>query len=405
MIHLFFISYDFSGAETYAHQLIPYLRSKNGLAVYEVHFSSDYPEFAVENVGECAASGLGWKFYFPKIASKYLIDRGYADVFIAPPVLILWEWLKNCIGDTVIFHSNSEDFVNVLNKARGLVDFRTVSTIHFLPKHYSWKELDNYTETLTETKNDNYIRQLELSDKIICVTEFAAASIKKNDAVSADRVSVIYNGYSSDNSPKKVSRGKYGLSDNDIVLLFVGRITPEKGICGLLTAFRDISAEFSQVRLLLVGDGDVKLVDAFLAGCEGSLVYMGRQSKEVVAELYDLADIGIIPSKYEQCSYVALEMMSRRLAVIATNTPGLRELFVDEHSGLLMDISRGYDANELLDIFIDVDMLKKQIVRLICDSTLRSYIGRNGYQRWQEMFTAERMAEQTYNLYKSLIVP
>lgn len=405
MIHIVFISYDFSGAKTYSHQLIPYMRCKSDLTVYEVHFNSDYPEFTVENVNESAASGVGWKFYFPKIVSTYLMDRGYPKVFITPPLQILCEWLKNNIGDTVIFHSNSEEFINVLNKTRRLIDFHIVSTVHFLPKHYSWKELDDYKEILTETKNDNYGKQLELSDKIICVTEFAATSIKKNDSVSSNKISVIHNGYSPDKLPNNVSRDKYGINDNDLVLLFVGRITSEKGVFSLLAAFRNIRVEYVEVKLLLVGDGDYKLINDFREEFRDSLICLGKQSKEVVAELYDLADIGIIPSKYEQCSYVALEMMNRRLPVVATNTPGLRELFIDEHSGLLVDVSRGYDANGLLDIVIDVDMLERQIVRLIRDSQLRSYIGMNGHKRWKEMFTADNMAEQTYNLYKSLMVP
>lgn len=402
MIHVFFLSYDFSGAETYAHQLRTYLRSKVDLAIYEIDFSGNYQEFTVEDIGALTTSGIGWRFHFPKIVSRYLIDRGYADTFIAPPLQILFGWLQTNVGDSVIFHSNREEFINALNNIRNLIDFHTVSTVHFLPKHYSWKELDGYKEELSETKSENYTKQLELSDKIICVTEFAAESIKKNDKVSAGKVSVIYNGYSFDELSNEVNRGEYGLSDEDIVLLFVGRITADKGIFSLLTAFQNIHMKYFNVKLILAGDGDYRLINTFREECGESLICMGKQNREVIAELYCLADVGVIPSKYEQCSYVALEMMSRRLAVVTANTPGLRELFVDEESGLFVDVLRGYDANGLLDILIDVDMLERQIVRLICDPRLRLDIGRSGYKRWQERFTAQRMAEQTYDLYKSL---
>ena len=404
MIYIFFISFNYSGAQTYADQLLYFLRNKSDLAIYEVNISSCFNELEVENIGSSVASGIGWKLSIPKVSKLNYVENKYIQIDSIPPLNILYNWLQPLKKEEIIFHCNTENSINMIERLKEHINFKLVSTIHFLPKHYYWKELGNYNEDVIETTKETYDKQLKISDKIICVTQFANDYLIKNSNVDGDKVSVVYNGYTANSNQYISNRQKYGISDKDIVVLFVGRIDPNKGIYELIAAFECLLTKYTNLKLVLIGGGDQMLIEPFLKKYKDSIILMSKQTTEVVKDFYTLSDIGVLPSKAEQCSYVALEMMNHKLPIIATKLPGFNELFIDNETALLVDVKQGYDKDGLLDIEIDTKMLEHCLETFIRKKELRMLLAEKGYKRWSEQFAAQRMADKTYEIYKNLMV-
>ena len=123
------------------------------------------------------------------------------------------------------------------------------------------------------------------------------------------------------------------LNDSEKVLLYVGRTSKAKGIIELLRVFERICYKIKNVRLVIVGE--VHSLEEFTkltpTSCS-QITYTGLISSERLALWYASADIGIIPSYTEQCSYAALEMMHTPGVVVTTDGWGLDEVFNDKNA-------------------------------------------------------------------------
>lgn len=123
------------------------------------------------------------------------------------------------------------------------------------------------------------------------------------------------------------------LNDSEKVLLYVGRTSKAKGIIELLRVFERICYKIKNVRLVIVGE--VHSLEEFTkltpTSCS-QITYTGLISSEQLALWYASADIGIIPSYTEQCSYAALEMMHTPGVVVTTDGWGLDEVFNDKNA-------------------------------------------------------------------------
>ena len=123
------------------------------------------------------------------------------------------------------------------------------------------------------------------------------------------------------------------LNDSEKVLLYVGRTSKTKGIIELLRVFERICYKIKNVRLVIVGE--VHSLEEFTkltpTSCS-QITYTGLISSERLALWYASADIGIIPSYTEQCSYAALEMMHTPGVVVTTDGWGLDEVFNDKNA-------------------------------------------------------------------------
>lgn len=136
------------------------------------------------------------------------------------------------------------------------------------------------------------------------------------------------------------------LNDSEKVLLYVGRTSKAKGIIELLRAFERICYKIKNVRLVIVGE--VHSLEEFTkltpTSCS-QITYTGLISSERLALWYASADIGIIPSYTEQCSYAALEMMHTLGVVVTTDGWGLDEVFNDKNA-IIAPIQRKYNEIE-----------------------------------------------------------
>src|SRR5262249_15493122 len=128
-------------------------------------------------------------------------------------------------------------------------------------------------------------------------------------------------------------RHMWHASDNDLVLLYVGRVAREKNLHLAIEVYHAMKQLSRGVKFVIVGDGPLQ---AALQRRRTDLIFCGVQTGERLAEHYASADIFLFPSKTETFGNVTLEAMASGLAVIAYNYAAARMHIADGESGVLV---------------------------------------------------------------------
>lgn len=231
--------------------------------------------------------------------------------------------------------------------------------------------------------NQNEIRFLySKADGIISICNFAFQDAKEKHNLTHPNTEVVYNGVDTNyfsmqkrKENRKLSRLTYGLNDEDIVILYAGRIHNSKGISLIIDAFIDCYEINKNLKLIIVGSGHSKYDDQELAN---KLI---RTSSEIgggiiklidwvdnyeMINIYALADISILASlNAEGNSLFIMESMACGLPVICTNVGGLTEIITNNKTGILVNKDNLKDE------------LPRAIERLIEDEPLRVQLGEN----------------------------
>lgn len=125
---------------------------------------------------------------------------------------------------------------------------------------------------------------------------------------------------------KTALRRKYGFKESDKILLFVGRMDMMKGTMYLLEAFTELCKEEYPLYLIIAGTGDFSRCLKITNSYWKNIMFTGYIPMEQILELYEMADIGIVPSIHEEFGYVAAEMMLNMLPVVVHDNSGLHEV-------------------------------------------------------------------------------
>ena len=194
-------------------------------------------------------------------------------------------------------------------------------------------------------------------------------------------------------------RARYGLSKNTSVVLFIGRLTGVKGIINLLTAWPDISSHHPNAHLVVLGTGDLnhdahQMVANLNIQSSVSLITKWVEDPERVAHFL-AADLVVLPSTYEPFGIVGLEAMACERAVVVgtTGVVGFREQVVGsgpERCGIHVD------ANDPEDV-------SRGIRTALSNPQQLHDWGKNGRRRAATMFTWEKAASRTLNVYQGLL--
>jgi glycosyltransferase involved in cell wall biosynthesis len=191
-------------------------------------------------------------------------------------------------------------------------------------------------------------------------------------------------------------RRMYGFAEDDIVVLFMGRLEPVKGVVQLISALSEVRAEHPTVKLLIIGKGSleeyVRLEADRLGGITLNTDFLDADDK---LHTYALADLCVFPSLYEPFGIVALEAaaMGRASVVGAAGTSGLAEIV--ENPATVRPTGVHVNARNPTDIAWGINLALRDSVRL------KSW-GKNARQRVLDKFTWQKAAEQTLQIYKEV---
>lgn len=391
--HIFFAIHEYSGANTYAEQLRMFLKGREEIRFYIIHFGSMlYREFTVvEKEGTTF-----FHFPFPGNRNLKIYSRRVVD--------LLLPWLKD--KKDLILHLNSpnQHFLGQYIKER--FGAKVVFTIHFLMSYYTSRP-ENYTYENDHFQDETGNKEaIQLADRVVCVTRFAQKVSELYFRKKKEQISTIYNGYGEKKqiklisaSRKKALKEKLGFAEDEIILLYVGRIDETKGCEKLVQAMGQLVQRYKQIRLIFAGGGNYGDCLKYVGLNCARIAFAGHLSARDLEKLYRIADIGIIPSLWEQCSYVAIEMMAHGLPVVYSGVPGLRELFVDKMNGRQLPFYRDQSKYWLSVESKDIADVLTELIEHPKDT---SKLGKQARKTWEQQFTGEVMGGKMLELYQRL---
>jgi glycosyltransferase involved in cell wall biosynthesis len=173
---------------------------------------------------------------------------------------------------------------------------------------------------------------LRTADRVITATEFGRRALLERGYLGAgSSITIIPNGVSADwfQTPQPTPR------DDEITLLFVGRLDPQKGLDVLLRAFERLS---QRCVLRVVGTGPHEPEYRRLAeelGLDSRVIFLGHCSPEEIRRQLKAAYTLVLPSRAELFGIVLIEAMAMGVPVVASRVGGLPEVVAHEKTGLL----------------------------------------------------------------------
>ena len=250
---------------------------------------------------------------------------------------------------------------------------------------------------------------LEMADAIIAVSAETKRDIERLFDVDPNRVHVIHNGIDLDEY-RRVDEAdaliRDGIDPKEPYLLFVGRITRQKGIIHLVRAIQFMDNDFPIV--LCAGAPDTpeigeEMKEAVAAAQqERKKIYWIEEmlDRKAIVELYSHAAVFCCPSIYEPFGIINLEAMACETAVVASAVGGIKEVVLDGETGFLVPIDFLEGTFKLANPQKFSRDLAARINQLMKDRQLREKFARAGRKRADEYFSWSRIAEETKALYK-----
>ena len=251
------------------------------------------------------------------------------------------------------------------------------------------------------------------ADAVIAVSQGTKADIlRAYPDVKAERVHVIYNGI--DLAEYRRSSDTKALTDHGVdtalpYVLFLGRVTRQKGVTHLVDAIRYLPRD-TQVVLCAGAPDTPEIATELRQKVEHArrehprVVWIEKMvTKQEAIQLYSHARVFCCPSIYEPFGIINLEAMACRTPVIASATGGIKEVVVDGETGYLVP----FDQDPVTGFPVDPEKFARdlafQINRLLEDPERCKRFGDAGRRRVEETFSWTAIAKQTIRLYEQVI--
>ncbi len=311
-------------------------------------------------------------------------------------------------ADLVHLHTWYSHFGGILAKLN--YGLPMVLTVHSLEPLRPWKREQlgggyDFTVWLERTA-------IEMADAVIAVSEETKADILRLFNVNPHRVHVIHNGIDPEEY-HKVDRPdlllKNGVDPTQPYVLFVGRITRQKGIVHLVRAIQHFAPGFQVV--LCAGAPDTPEIalemHAAVAAAQEKrpgIVWIDKMvtTEEKIA-LYSHADVFCCPSIYEPFGIINLEAMACETAVVASAVGGIKEVVVNGGTGYLVNVQQQPESPfEALDPEQFSKDLAESVNLLMSHPELRAEMAAAGRQRAVDHFSWSAIAKRTLSLYQTL---
>lgn len=340
------------------------------------------------------------------------------DAFTCPkPLRSVFGAVRRCVDfnttniDAEIVHCHTwySHFGGILAKKNYGIPL--VITTHSLEPLRPWKReqlAGGYDFSLWVEKT-----ALEMADAVIAVSNETKRDVERLFKVDSARLHVIHNGIDLDEYRKLESTAalkKYQVDPAKPYLLFVGRITRQKGIVHLVHAIQFMDRDFQIV--LCAGAPDTPEIaeemNEAVADAKTKrpdIIWIDEMlDRKSTIELYSHAAVFCCPSIYEPFGIINLEAMACETAVVASAVGGIKEVVVDGETGFLVPIEQmkesPFEPTNPEKFSRD---LAARINQLMKEPKLREKFGQAGRKRAEEKFSWSAIARKTISVYESLL--
>jgi glycogen synthase len=340
-------------------------------------------------------------------SSAYTCPKGLASVFGAAQRSLDFN-TRNIDADVVHCHTWYTHLAGIFAKLNYGIPL--VITVHSLEPLRPWKREQlggGYDFSCWVEKT-----AIEMADAVIAVSEGTRNDILKLFNVDSSKVHIIYNGIDPDEYRKvdpAPALAKFGIDRGKPYMLFVGRITRQKGIVYLANAIRHMNPGFQIV--LCAGAPDTPEIAAEMAEAveqakkerDGVFWIDEMVNKETVIQLYSGADLFCCPSIYEPFGIINLEAMACETPVVASSVGGIPEVVVHDQTGYLVPVAQ---LNQSPFTPLEPEHFAKdladQVNRLMANPERRAAFAKAGRERAIGTFSWAAIARETADLYSSL---
>src|SRR4030043_284832 len=193
---------------------------------------------------------------------------------------------------------------------------------------------------------------MERADKVIAVSYFTRSIIINRYGISGDKVEVVYNGVQRNgNENGNWALAESGIKKDEKIVLFLGRITMQKGPEYFLQAAKKVLEVMDNVKFVIAGSGDLMHRTIEMAaelGIGQKVLFTGFLHGEDVQKIYEMADLYVMPSVSEPFGIAPLEALDNDVPVIISKQSGVSEVLTH---ALKVDF---WDVNEMANKIIAV---------------------------------------------------
>lgn len=290
-----------------------------------------------------------------------------------------------------VVHGHDWLAAKALARAKNELGHHVICTIHSTEFGRCGNELRN--------GESRRIRDVEwegtyVADRVICVSQALRDEVHQLYGVPVEKITAIYNGVHVQRFDVEVDamgiRGRFGIGPDEPLVLFVGRVTWQKGPDLLLEAIPEVRSFCPGAKFVFVGDGDMR---AWMEGRAAALGlfdcvrFAGHQSGLDLVSLFRAADVLCVPSRNEPFGIVILEGWSAVKAVVASRNGGPSEFVRDNETGLL--------------VFANKDSIAWGLGMALADGENARRLGRNGRSEVETRFSWDIIAAQTQAVYQA----
>lgn len=372
------------GIGTYIKQLISILKNIQDISLNIVELNADCDIFITENKAEYR------KFIFPKTKPSK-VSLYYRNVWY-----VLQQFIRMNVDEPLIFHLNFQQhaaFAKYFRKKHPKCQIYL--TVHYFRWAFLIKGNLEYLRKIINTEPTNISNDAEyevyksveedkklflLMDKIICLTNYSKTILSDDYKIPIRKIEMISNGIMDVYKPispkeKQELRKKLSLSSNDLLLLFVGRLEELKGVDILINAFKKLLITYPNAKLVIIGEGDYSKYFKEIKNYWTKIILTGYLGKDDVYTFYQMADVGVLLSYNEQCSYVAIEMMMQGLPMVICDHSGLSDMLDQENEQFKIPVISNTISDE---VSISVDNINGKIIAAYNDKEYSKRV-RNNY--------------------------
>lgn len=316
------------------------------------------------------------------------------DITLLSDLIIIFQlakFIKKNEYDIVHTHSSKAGVVGRLAAWIAGTPIR-IHTIHGLPFH-------RYQNWLLR----NFFKLIEkfvalFTNKIVSVTHTIVDVMTKNNLAPPSKFVVIRSGFNFDRYinyeyDTKAIREKYGLTEENVVIGMVSRISILKGHDYLVKAFEIVSKKVPNAKLLLVGNGEYEVELRKIISdlkLESKIVFTGLIPPDDIPSAISAIDILAHTSLHEGLARVFPQSIIMGKPVVSFDLDGAHEAIKDGHTGYLVEPE-------------NIEMLSDKLIDLASDLEKAKRFGEAGKDFLKDEFSDTKMVDQIYSLYEKLL--
>ncbi|MEM1883199.1 MAG: glycosyltransferase family 4 protein, partial [Candidatus Bathyarchaeia archaeon] len=235
------------------------------------------------------------------------------------------------------------------------------------------------------------------SKRVIATSYAMKREIEEHFHLPSEKIDVIPNGidvskYEVNVEHEEVKK-RFRINPDEKIILFVGRLVPQKGVEYLIMAAPKIFEQHPDSRIIIVGNGWIKDNLMSLASStkySNKITFLGFLDDRDLTELTLCSDVLVVPSIYEPFGIVALEGMAAGVPVVASNVGGLAEIIEHDRTGFLAHKE-------------DPDSIAFGINKILSDPEYAHKLAQNAKRKVYETYSWEAVARRTIEVYRKAI--